>query len=149
VDHRWAIPLYSIALTAVINALLGLIVIGSTVAFNALVSLIAAGLFSSYIITISLMIRKRLTKEPILFGPWSMGRYGMAVNIYALCYTIIVTVFSFFAPATPVTAVSMNWSIAVYGGTILFGLLFWAVSGRKQWKGPLMDRRFIEQAQPS
>jgi choline transport protein len=149
VDPHWAIPLYSIALTTLINALLALLNIASTVAFNALVSLVAAGLFSSYIVTISLMIRKRRTKEPIAFGPWNMGRYGLAVNIYALCYTVIVTVFSFFPPTTPVTAVSMNWSIAVYGGAILFGLVFWVVSGRKQWQGPLLDRRFVEQAQPA
>lgn len=148
-DQRWAIPLYAIALTAVINALLGLINIASTVAFNAIVSLVAAGLFSSYMISISLMLRKRIKKEPIPFGPWNMGRAGFAVNVYALAYTVIVTVFSFFPPATPVTAVSMNWSCVVYGGTVIFGLVFWVVKGRKQWEGPLMDRRFVDQLPPA
>ncbi|KAF2112037.1 amino acid/polyamine transporter I [Lophiotrema nucula] len=149
VDPRWSIPLYSIALTALINSLLALINIGSTVAFNAIVSLVAVGLFSSYVITISLMVRKRLTGEHIPFGPWNMGKYGLYVNIYALAYTTIVMVFSFFPPATPVTAVSMNWSCAVYGGVVILGLVFWAVKGRHQWKGPLMDRRFAEQAETS
>lgn len=144
VDPRFAIPLYSIGLTALISCLLGLINIGSSVAFNAIISLVAAGFFSTYIITISLMIRKRLSGEPIEFGPWNMGKWGMAVNVYAVAYSIIVTVFSFFPPATPVTAVSMNWSCAVYGGVIIFGLVFWMVSGRKQWQGPLMDRRFAQ-----
>ncbi|KAF1974223.1 amino acid transporter, partial [Bimuria novae-zelandiae CBS 107.79] len=127
VEPPSAIPLHAIALTAFINALLGLINIGSTVAFNAILSLVAAGLFSSYIISISLMIRKRLAKEHIPFGPWNMGRYGLAINVYALLYTIIVTMFSFFPPATRVTAVSMNWSCAVYGGVVIFGLLFWVI----------------------
>jgi choline transport protein len=146
VDRHWSIPLYAIGLTAFINALLALINIGSSVAFNALVSLVVAGLFSSYIITISLMMRKRWTGEPIPFGPWNMGRAGWLVNSLALLYTLIVTVFSFFPPVTPVTGVSMNWSCAVYGGTVLSGLSFWAVRGRHQWKGPLMDKRFVEQA---
>ncbi|ORY16633.1 amino acid/polyamine transporter I [Clohesyomyces aquaticus] len=146
VDRRWAIPLWSIALTTLINFLLALINIGSTVAFNAIVSLVAAGLFSSYIITISLMIRKRLVGEEIPFGPWNLGKYGLAVNVYAVLYTVIVTLFSFFPPATPVTAVTMNYSCVVYGGTVLFGLVFWVVRGRSQWQGPLMDRRFAEPA---
>ncbi|KAF2471005.1 putative amino acid permease [Lindgomyces ingoldianus] len=146
VDGRWAIPLWSIALTALINSLLALINIGSTVAFNAIVSLVVAGLFSSYVITISLMIRKRLTGEDIPFGPWNMGRCGLVVNVYALLYTIIVTFFSFFPPATPVTAMTMNWSCVVYGGTVIFGLIFWVTRGRHQWQGPLMDRHFAEQA---
>ena len=111
VDPRFAIPLYSIGLTALISCLLGLINIGSSVAFNAIISLVAAGFFSTYIITITLMIRKRLSGEPIEFGPWNMGRWGLAVNVYAVLYSIIVTVFSFFPPATPVTAVSMSKSL--------------------------------------
>ncbi|KAF2198697.1 amino acid transporter [Delitschia confertaspora ATCC 74209] len=149
VDRRWSIPLYSIALTAIINSLLALINIGSSVAFNAIVSLLAAGLFSSYIVTISLMIRKRVVGEHIPFGPWNMGKYGFAVNVYALLYSIIAMVFSFFPPTTPVTAVSMNWSIVVYSGVVIFGLIFWVVRGRKQWQGPLMDRRFAQQSQAS
>ncbi|KAF2268243.1 amino acid transporter [Lojkania enalia] len=146
VDPRWSIPLYSIALTALINSLLALINIGSTVAFNAIVSLIAAGLFSSYIITIGLMVRKRVKEEHVPFGRWNMGKYGLAVNIYALLYTTIVLVFSFFPPMLPITAVSMSWSCVVFSGVIIFGLLFWMVSGQKQWKGPLMDRQFAQRA---
>lgn len=92
------------------------------------------------------MVRKRIKGEHIPFGPWNMGKYGFAVNIYALLYTIIVMVFSFFPPGTPVTALSMNWSCVVFSGVVIFGLLFWVVQGRKQWQGPLMDRRFAQQA---
>lgn len=141
VDRQWSIPLYAIGLTAFISALLALINIGSSVAFNALVSLVAAGLFSSYIISISLMMRKRWKGEPIPFGPWNMGRADWPVNTFALLYTLIVTVFSFFPPVTPVTAVSMSWSCAVYGGTVLFGLLFWAVRVRLWTRGSWNKRK--------
>lgn len=111
--------MFAIGVTAVFNALLALINIGSTVAFNAILSILAAGLFSSYLITIGLMIRKRLVHEPLQFGPWSLGRWGLPVNIIAWIYTFIVMVFSFFPPAIPVTAVSMNWSCAVFGGIVI------------------------------
>jgi hypothetical protein len=95
------------------------------------------------------MIRKRLLREEIPFGPWNLGKYGLAVNIYALLYTAMVTVFSFFPQETPVTATSMNWSSAVFGGCIIFGLIFWVIRGRKQWKGPRANRKFAEQRWPS
>ena len=59
VDSRWAIPMWTIALTGTIDALLGLIQIGSSVAFNAIVSLVVSGYLSSHLIPIILIIRKR------------------------------------------------------------------------------------------
>jgi amino acid transporter len=143
VDKRFHIPLYALGVTAMINALLGLINIGSTTAFNAIISLLSAGLFSSYLITIGLLIRKRLVHEPLYFGPWSMGRWGLPINIIAFVYTTIVMVFSFFPPFTPVTAVSMNWSCVMFGGVVILGLIYFAFIARHEYKGPVVDRHLI------
>lgn len=35
----------------------------------------------------------------------------------------------------------MNWSVAVYGGALLFSLFFWAVYGRKVYTGPIIEIR--------
>lgn len=128
--------------TALFNALLALINIGSTAAFNAIVSLVIAGLFSSYLICISLMIRKRLRKEQIAFGPWNMGSWGMTVNIVAMVYTFITFVMSFFPPATPVTLITMNWSAVMFSAAVVFALVFWVLVGRKQYHGPAINPRF-------
>lgn len=138
--------MFAIGITAVCNACLALINIGSTVAFNAIISVLAAGLFSSYLITIGLLIRKRLVGEPLHFGPWQLGKWGLPVNIIAWLYTLLVMVFSFFPPAIPVTAMTMNWSCVVFGGIVMFGLMYYAIIGRKQYKGPVIDRRFLEQS---
>lgn len=138
VDARWAIPIRTLALTGTINALLGLIQIGSSVAFNAIVSLVVAGFLSSYLVPIILMIRKRIKKEKINLGPWNLGRWGLPVNIFAAAYTLLTVVFSFFPPSIdpPVTAMTMNWSCAVYGGVVILGLVYYAVWGRKVFVGP-------------
>ena len=142
VDERFHIPLYALGVTAVINACLGLINIASTTAFNAILSLLSAGLFSSYLITIGLLIRKRIVGERIHFGPWAMGRFGLPINIIAFSYTLIVMVFSFFPPAVPVTAVSMNWGCVVFIGVVIIGLVYYALIGHRQYNGPVMDRDF-------
>jgi len=94
VDSRWSIPLYAIATTGLINALLGLINIGSAVAFNAIVSLVVSSYLSSYLIPIVLMIRKRLRNEKVHLGPWTLGRWGLPINIFAACYTLMTVVFT-------------------------------------------------------
>ena len=142
VDKRFHIPLYALGVTALINALLGLINIGSSTAFNAIISLLSAGLFSSYLITIGLLIRKRIVGEPLCFGPWSMGRAGLPINIIAFTYTLIVMVFSFFPPGLPVTAVTMNWGSVVFVGVVAIGLVYYALIGRHQYDGPVIDREF-------
>ena len=144
IDQRLHIPLYALGVTAIINAALGCINIGSSTAFNAIISLLSAGLFSSYLITIGLLIRKRIVREPIYFGPWSMGRFGLPINVLAFTYTLIVMVFSFFPPAVPVTIVTMNWSCVVFGGIVILGLIYYALIGHRQYRGPVMDRQFIQ-----
>ena len=74
VDSRWQIPIWTIALTGVISALLGLINIGSSVAFNVFVSLVVSSFLSSYLIVVLLVIRKKLRKERLNLGPRNLGR---------------------------------------------------------------------------
>lgn len=130
--------MYAIAFTSTINALLGLVNVGSSVAFNAIVSLVVAGFFSSYLIAVSLMMLKRLRKEPIELGPWNLGRFGLPINIYAVAYTTLTVVMSFFPPATPVTAVSMNYSCVMYGGTVILGIIYYVIRGHKVYKKPIV-----------
>lgn len=144
VDDRSKLPLRSIGLCTVITALICLINIGSTVAFNAVVSLTIAGLFTSYLIPICLLIEKRLRGEEMQFGPWRMPKtLGLATNILSAIYLIISIVFSFFPPATPVAPLTMNWSIVVWGGVLIIGLVWYAIFGRKQYSGPVIETSMV------
>ena len=86
-----------------------------------------------------MMIVKRLRHEKIEFGPWSLGRWGLPINIFAAAYTLIAVVFTFFPPSVPVTKESMNYSCVVYGGVIIGGLVYYVTRARKIYVGPSMD----------
>ena len=148
VDKRTALPLRSISFCTIVAAIIGLINIGSTVAFNAIVSLSIAGLFTSYLIVIVLMIIKRIKGDTINFGPWSLGRAGLPINILSACFVIISTFFSFFPPATPVTLMTMNWSCLMWGGSTLIGLAYYAVLGRKIYHGPVVEQAIVLTQKP-
>lgn len=123
--------------------LLGLINIGSSVAFNAIVSLVVAAYFGSYFIPISMVAYRRLKGVPPELGPWNMGRLGLPTNILALVWIIITWTFSFFPIAVPVTNETMNWSSALWGFIMGFGILWYVVYQRHRFTGPtIISERF-------
>ena len=140
VEPRTALPLPCIGLSAVISLLLALINIGSSTAFTA-TSVMIAAFYSTYVISCSVLLHKRLNTpaSEMKYGPFSMGRAGVPVIILAMAYSILGIFFSFWPSTKEVTAKTMNWSVAVFGGAILFSLAFWAVHGRKAYTGPIME----------
>jgi amino acid transporter len=116
--------------------LLSLINIGSGVALNAILSLSTLALYISYIIPIILLVMKRVRKEPITFGPWHLGRWGLWINLYAIVFGIFVCIFLPFPSSVPVTATYMNYSGPVFGGLLLFALVDWFARGRHHYAGP-------------
>lgn len=133
-------PLYAVYLTTIISLLLTLIEIGSTTAFNALISIVITGLFGSYLIPITLILIKRIKHEPVRYGPWHLGPYGVAINVIAVVFCTVVILFGFFPPFLPVTPENMNWSVVVVAGAMVFGLGYYFLRARKVYRGPLVDR---------
>jgi amino acid transporter len=147
VNKTLALPLRAIVLCSIVPCLIGLINIGSTVAFNAIVSLTEAGLFISYLIPIILIMIKKIKGEHIRYGPWRMGKAGVAVNAFSSVFLTLSVFFSFFPPVTPVTLETMNWSICVFGGFVIIGFIWYAIIGRKNYNGPIVERPIITEEQ--
>ncbi|KAL8730058.1 MAG: hypothetical protein Q9181_004789 [Wetmoreana brouardii] len=139
VEPRSALPLNSIGITVAISFLLALINIGSTTAFNAIVSLSVASVLASYMVPICLILRKRLLKEPIRFGPWCLGRWGLLANVIGLVYAVIGFLFSFWPGDAKVTAENMNWACLVWGTAMLFCSLWYLVRARRYYHGPIRE----------
>lgn len=142
-NKRMSIPLNSVLFCVTLTGIICLINIASTVAFNAIVSLTIAGLFSSYLIPIILIAWRRVSSEEVRWGPWKLGKLGLFINIFSICFLTISIVFSFFPPGIPVTLVSMNWSVVVFGGTVFLGWIFYIVHGSKNYNGPIVERGII------
>jgi len=82
------------------------------------------------------MILRRL-RGPLPPHRWSLGKYGLFVNIGAVAFLLVVWVFVFF-PLTPVvTPETMNWSILMFGSTMLFAVVYYMLVGKKTYKSPV------------
>jgi len=137
VTHGWNIPLNAVMVSLGVTVLLSLINIGSTTALTAIVSLTITSLMSSYLISISCVLLKRIRGEPLPRHRWTLGRFGMPINIAALIFLMPLFVFSFFPLQTPVNATSMNWSVAMYVGVISFATVYYWVFGRHKFIPPV------------
>jgi choline transport protein len=134
----WDIPLNAVLVSFVVTCLLSLINLGSSVAFNAIVSLTVGAILSSYIISISCVALRRIRRQPLPHARWSLGRAGLACNIIAVLFLLLVYVFAFFPLAAPVEAETMNWSCLIYGAVVIFSVCYYFVFGRHAYEGPVV-----------
>ncbi|KAH8594759.1 putative amino acid permease [Bisporella sp. PMI_857] len=139
IDGKHHVPFRAIGLVCSTVVVLSLINVASTTALTAMFALTTISLYISYIIPIACLIVKRYRKETIVFGPWNLGRTGMAVNIYAVIYGTFIVIFVPFPPFLPVTAENMNYCAPVFLGLTILLLFDWVVRGRTKFKGPLKE----------
>jgi choline transport protein len=149
----YRVPIRSLLLPIVIVTLLSLFAVGNTATttvFSAFTALSSLGLYSSYIIAISCILHARLTgrlgdtpHHAVQFGEWRLPRgFGIPINIYALVWTMYLTVWLPFPTTIPVTGTGMNYAGPIFGFVVLAALGWWWVYGRRKWEG--LDRGAIE-----
>ena len=86
-----------------------------------------------------------LDAAPLAWGPFHLpGWIGIANNAYACAYMVFVIFWSVWPPATPVTAETMNYSVVVTGGVVLFSMVWYWVRGRHEYRGPVVDEEVEE-----
>ncbi|KAK7911125.1 GABA permease [Apiospora marii] len=137
VDGRYLIPFRAVWLTSFLVALLTLLNLGSAtyIALGAITSLSSMAMYMSYAVVFAVVLYARSTSSGIELGPWNMGRWGYAVNVVALAYTVYVIVWLPFPQTTPVDASEMNYSGPMLAAVLILAASLW-VFRRKRWEGP-------------
>lgn len=96
IHPRWEVPIRTIVLTWVFNAIFGLLYLGPTVAFNAFISSCTILLNMSYAIPVATLIirgRDTLTRFQIADTPWRFGKVrGLIINYVAVLYVFITSI---------------------------------------------------------
>ncbi|KAF2669994.1 amino acid transporter [Microthyrium microscopicum] len=138
VSPSWNIPFPAVILSMTITILLCCINIGSSVALNAITSLGALAVLCSYFLTISCIIYRRIAGPDLPYRKWSLGKFGLAINVTALMFLTPLIFFITWPIATPVTATTMNWSSIMLVGVFIIALVYYLVKGRKEYEGPVI-----------
>ncbi|UKZ61281.1 uncharacterized protein TrAtP1_002548 [Trichoderma atroviride] len=145
IREGWEVPLNAIITTFLVSALLSLINIGSAVALNSITSLATVSLLSSYIVSTGCMIWRRWTNSPLLPSKFSLGRWGLGINIASEAFLVLIFVLSFMPGNPNPTAAQMNWNIVIYGGVTIFSLAYYFFRGNRRYDGPVTYVRTLDQ----
>ena len=112
VNKRYDIPLNGLFLSTGMCCVLGVIYFGSTAAFNAFTGVATLCLSASYgLPVLILLLRKR---EVVKDAPYSLGKFGFAINMVTVCWIALAIVIFCMPTAIPVTPTSMSSTTALY-----------------------------------
>jgi amino acid transporter len=123
---------------------------GVPVAFYAVVSVTVIGLYLAFLIPIYLRLRMGDRFVP---GPWTLGRKYKVLGWIAVLEIIIISIY-FILPITPTgvpgndgfTWLSVNYAPIAVGGALILVALWWVLSARKWFTGPV---RTIDEPVPA
>lgn len=130
-------PVNTLALVSFIT-LLSLIYIGSSTAFNAIIALSGFGLHVLYLIPILFFMLLKIPGKAEM-GPFSLGRWGISINILSLADLLFVIIWMPFPTILPVTGTNMNYAGPVFLAILIMALADWAVSGHRRFKIPRLS----------
>jgi amino acid transporter len=93
---------------------------------------------TSYFITIGCAIYRRLQGHSLPPSRFSLGKYGLVVNILSMALLLPIFVFVFFPllPLPNLTLSYMNWGIVMYGGVIILSTIYYIIWGRHTFMSP-------------
>lgn len=129
-DERHGTPIWALALTTVVQMLLGLINLGSSSAFLAFVSVGVISLAVSYGIPIFISLFHR--RREVNGARWTMGSVaGPIINVIAVAWILFELVLFSMPTALPVTAISMNYAIVVFVGFMVLSAIWYIAYARK------------------
>lgn len=105
----------------------------------AVISLNVVSLMITYVFSISSVLYRRM-KHPELLPPcrWSLGKWGVPVNVLGLLYSLHAFFWCFWPEATPVEVESFNWASVMFVGVAFISLVDYVLRGRKHYRGPVV-----------
>lgn len=130
------IPLNALCLVVTIVFLLMLINIASTSAIYAILSLNNLALYISYLQIVGSFFISKIRGKVQGWGPFTLGKWGYIVNIFAMCFLVFIIIWLPFPPYLPVTGDNMNYSGPIFGFIICMALLDWFIWGHKRFSVP-------------
>jgi hypothetical protein len=106
-------------------------------------SIAVIGLYIAYVIPVYLRWR---AGDSFQHGSWSLGKHYKWINPIAFCWVILIVIL-FIMPTSPLgipwrsgfTWDSVNYAPITVGGVILATGIWWLVSARKWFKGPVSE----------
>ena len=128
VSPKWGTPVVAI----IVTSLLVVIVTFYSATYAVVTSMSTTALYLAYVIPILLNYRNKRRQSGEFTtpesAPWSLGRYGLAINLVSIIWVVFITVL-FSIPPNELAGLTMLGL-----GVLLF--LYWQLSQKRRFRGP-------------
>ncbi|EJD50828.1 amino acid permease [Auricularia subglabra TFB-10046 SS5] len=136
VNGRTHTPVNACIFNLIVNTAYLCLIFAGPIAIGAIFSVGALGAYFAFIMPV--FLRVFLAGDRWRPGPWNLGRWGRPVGMYACAFVgLMLPILCFPAVrGADLTAQTMNWAIAVWGGPLFLAAVFFGLVARKTYKGP-------------
>jgi len=132
VDTKRQVPVYAILLACGVQMAMNSIYFGTLTGFNTVISIATEGFYLSYAMPLLARIMSWFTGDvKTLSGPYSLGHYGIWMNVTGLVFLVFTSITFNFPTVSPVDSAA----IGIIG---LISIVTWITTGRKSFTGPLI-----------
>jgi choline transport protein len=83
------------------------------------------------------ILQKRLRSEPLPPSRFSLGKFGVPINMFAVVYVTVACIASFFPVVNSTDVADMNWSVVMFGGVLVIACVDYVFRGRKHYVEPV------------
>ena len=136
INPRTRTPTNSIWFCVVFAFILGLPYLWSSTAYFAVTSIAVIGLYIAYVIPTLL---RRLRGSEWSAGPWNLGAWSPFIGWLGVVWVAIITVLFMLPQLSPINRDTFNYAPVAVGVVIAFAGIYWLVSARKWFKGPIVQ----------
>jgi amino acid transporter len=140
VNTKLDMPLWALALSTVIDCLLGCIYFGSSAAFNSFTGVATICLSTSYAVPVVVNLVQR--RAPVKSSPYPLGKLGYLINSVCAVWICFAVVIFCFPVSLPVDAVTMNYASVVFAGFAAVAVAWYFAYARKNFTGPPINEEF-------
>jgi len=133
--NRRRIPANSVWLASGAAFVLALPYVFNTTAFYAVVSISVVAIYIAYVLPTFV----RLLSTDFRQGAWNLGRYSKLVGWIAVIWVAFISVLFLLPENFPITATNFNYAPVVVLGAMILLTIWWVVSQRKVFKGPIVQ----------
>lgn len=139
VNKKTQTPVNAVWFNSIIGCLLLLLIFAGDVAIGAIFSVGAIAAYVAF--TIPIAIKVFVSHGKFRPGPWNLGRWSRAMGYLSVSYVVLMVPILCFpqyrgANLTPDT---MNWTVVVYFGPMLFATVWYFAYAHKFFKGPKVN----------
>lgn len=139
VHQKLKVPLNAIVMTVIITSFISLVTIPTGSSLHTIIGLSTACFMATYIVSLTCLIRKRLSQEKLPAARWSLGRAGLLINCVALAYSIWSFFWAFWPTQYVVNPRNFNYAGPLFLMVVCCALGFaiaCSIKESQQWKGP-------------